>query len=181
MAASTVLPIITSTPTRYPTCCASISTALLDLLDSVLPQPPRLTFSIGSGTGLLEALFLRQYPRRDDCFLGVDVTSDPPVNRFLPEKNASTVPGSWGVAKEADNALGLVFVYPRVPRLIAEYLRVATGLVTVVWIGPRCDEEEFTRDLRQWGAETTRSCDGIVEEGEMVLVFKRHQGCVILG
>ncbi|KAK0636469.1 hypothetical protein B0T17DRAFT_480704, partial [Bombardia bombarda] len=180
------LPHLTATPTRHPASCASLSLPLLSLLDAVLPAPPQATLSIGSGPGLLEALLLHHHPRRAGAspasFYGVEVagpSSPPPtqqVNRFLPEPNAVVVAGTWAVANEA--AEGLLFVYPRQPGLVQAYLERGAGRVRVaVWIGPKCDLDEFTRPLRAWGVEDggSGSADGrVVEEGEAVVVFRRR-------
>ncbi|KAK0620140.1 hypothetical protein B0T14DRAFT_224628 [Immersiella caudata] len=141
------LPALTSLPTRHPQSCASLSLPLLTLLNSILPRPPALTLSIGSGPGLLEAAFLQQYPERGAAptsFYGVEVVTapaSPPVNRFLPEQNSLVVSGTWAVAGEAEEAEGLVFVYPRQSGLVARYLGVGKMVTVVVWIGPRCEEE----------------------------------------
>ena len=81
------LPSITLTtkPTRHAQSCVSLSLPLLALLDAILPPPPFLTLSIGSGPGLLEALFLKHYPSRAEV---VDLDSDSePDSELDPESN----------------------------------------------------------------------------------------------
>ncbi len=182
------LPFLANHPTRQPQSCASLSLPLLTLLDAVLPLPPHITLSVGSGPGLLEALLLSHYPSRAAIsptisFYGIEVEVNPgdsnsnpaPVNRFLPEQNALVVHGTWTVADEADEVEGLLFVYPRQRRLIEAYLRRGKHVRVVVWIGPRCDEEEMTGPLREWGEEVEVTGAGLVEEGEVVAVFRRNE------
>ncbi|KAK1752216.1 hypothetical protein QBC47DRAFT_390017 [Echria macrotheca] len=180
------LPELTSRPTRHPQSCASISRPLLSFLNSVLPNPPHLTLSIGSGPGLLEALLLHHHPSRAGTepvsFLGVEVSttapgSTRPVNRFLPEQNAATVGGTWALAatQAVEEAAGLVFVYPRDGELIRRYLDAGRRVEVVVWVGPRCDLDSMTGPLRDWGVEVPVP-EGMVEEGEGVVVFRRRDG-----
>ncbi|KAK0715217.1 hypothetical protein B0H67DRAFT_600909 [Lasiosphaeris hirsuta] len=176
------LPTLAPYPTRHPQSCASLSLPLLAFLHTTLPAPPALTFSIGSGHGLLEALLLHHYPARagtDPITLyGIEVAAAAaaapgPVNRFLPEPHALVVPGTWAVAPEGVlcRAEGLVFVYPRQAGLVGRYLR-GERVRVVVWVGPRCDLEEMTTPLRAWG-EVKGEGEGLVEDGEAVLVFRR--------
>ncbi|KAJ7271291.1 hypothetical protein B0H12DRAFT_1200294 [Mycena haematopus] len=178
------LPTLTASASRHSSSCASLSLPLLDLLDAVMPPPPALTLSVGSGPGLLEALLLQRHPHRCSprSFLGVDVAQTPapahPVNRFLPTANTALVPGTWAVAPEAGSAEGLLFVYPRQPALVHAYLERGTRVRTVVWIGPRCDVGEFEGVMREWGEEDRAATGGgaVVEDGERVLVFRRRVG-----
>ncbi|KAK3502890.1 hypothetical protein B0T13DRAFT_183813 [Neurospora crassa] len=201
----TSLPALTTTPTRHPTSCASLSLSLFSLLNRVLPSSnppsptnsPTLTLSIGSGPGLLEALFLHHYPPRSSSFYGVEVA--PPlsqlkegkeVNTWLPEQNTITVPGTWAlVGREwLEETGGLVFVYPRsgglVGRYLAEMEEIAAergkGLEVVVWIGPWCDVEEYRAVLEGWGVREDliggeEGSGKLVEEGEVVLVYKSRR------
>ncbi|KAM7186158.1 hypothetical protein V8F20_011496 [Naviculisporaceae sp. PSN 640] len=203
-------------PIRHQASCASLSLALLQLLNDVLPAPPSLTLSVGSGPGLIEALLLHHFPSRatlitlplpqtelssednhsdsneDDIiqgsFYGVEVKNPKSVNRYLPQENVLTVTGTW--ALPAENILsrveGLLFIYPRQTSLIRLYLERCTNLKTVVWIGPRCDEDEFTKPLREWGVRLgderlTPASDGdtrakLVEDGEIVAFYRRSVG-----
>ncbi|KAK3378844.1 hypothetical protein B0T24DRAFT_610148 [Lasiosphaeria ovina] len=186
MKAMESLPKLTEFPTRHPASCASLSLPLLDLLDAVLPPPPRVTLSVGSGPGLLEALLLLHHPHRASAnpvsLYGVEVDTPgcaAPVNRFLPEPNAAVVPGTWAVAREAaaEAAEGLLFVYPRQPALMRTYLLRGANVHVAVWIGPKCDLDEFTAPLREWGDEDV-DVGGrfpvLVENGEAVVVFRRR-------
>ncbi|KAK0641367.1 hypothetical protein B0T16DRAFT_214061 [Cercophora newfieldiana] len=176
------IPELTPLPTRHPQSCVSLSLPLLSLLDRTFPPPPALTLSVGSGPGLLEAALLHHYPHRattPTSFYGIEVATDPnsvPVNRFLPEPNSLVVSGTWAVATEAKEAEGLLFVFPRQPGLIQRYLEVGKGVQVVVWIGPWCDEEEMCRPLKEWGMREEINLEGVVEEGEMVAVYRRREG-----
>ncbi|KAK3985187.1 hypothetical protein QBC44DRAFT_335603 [Cladorrhinum sp. PSN332] len=188
-------PLPPSAPIRLPQSCASISLPLLAFLDETLPQPPFLTLSIGSGPGLLEALFLHHFPKRSNSFLGVEVATPEGkanVNRFLKEENVVVVGGTWAVVdedelleekvhvggKEAEVG-GLVFCYPRQTGLVKRYLdgsKMGVKLDVVVWIGPRCDEESFGEVFEDWGEREEVQEDGLVEEGEVVGVYRRRRG-----
>ncbi|KAF8192774.1 hypothetical protein K438DRAFT_1969900 [Mycena galopus ATCC 62051] len=173
------LPTLTASASRHPSSCASLSLPLLDLLDPVLPPPSGLTLSVGSGTGLLEALFLQRHPHRSspDSFLGVEVAQDRPINRFLPETNTAVVLGTWAVASDkVEHAEGLMFIYPRQPALVRAYLARGTRVRTVVWIGPRCDVRDFEDVMGEWGEEDQEATAGgaVVEDGEVVSVFRRR-------
>ncbi|KAK0726399.1 hypothetical protein B0T21DRAFT_261533, partial [Apiosordaria backusii] len=169
-------------PTRHPLSCCSVSLPLLSLLNSLLPPPPALTLSIGSGPGLLEALLLQHYPARSGSFYGVEVAvsaaqqNQKPVNVFLPEQNTLTVNGTWAVIDEGllNEAGGLVFVYQRQPSLVRAYLEKWKGEV-VIWIGPRADLEEFGPAFEQWNGEKKGEDmgAGMVDEGEGVWVYRR--------
>lgn len=207
-------------PIRHQASCASLSFALLQLLNDVLPSPPSLTLSVGSGTGLIEALLLHHFPSRaphislpqspvdnhsedndgndnkkekvhnhiQGSFYGVEVRNAKSVNRFLPQENMITVPGTWALPGEhiLSRAEGLLFIYPRQTGLIWLYLEKCANLQTVVWIGPRCDEDEFMKPLGDWGVRvgdeefrTDGDGDGekrlkFVEDGEVVVVYRKR-------
>lgn len=184
----TPLPELLATPTRQPLSCCSLSLPLLSTLNSLLPAPPHLTLSIGSGPGLFEALLLRHHPARSHGFYGVEVAvsstqlNRKPVNIFLPEENILTVNGTWAVVDEEllDKTGGLVFVYPRQPSLVRAYLDKwqggEKGEAVVVWIGPRADLEMFAPVFEEWagGKKGGYRGEGAVEEGEGVWVYRRR-------
>ncbi|KAJ9422160.1 hypothetical protein QL093DRAFT_2306159 [Fusarium oxysporum] len=105
--------------------------------------------SIGSGSGLLEALFLayinsqRQRSSSDHAMVnieGVEVQQfgmRDHVNSYLPEQAIHTV----------RDVTALMFVYPRQPALISRYMKVIAeqGLKVeaIVWLGPMVDWEVF--------------------------------------
>ncbi|KAK4228568.1 hypothetical protein QBC38DRAFT_523801 [Podospora fimiseda] len=173
------LPQINSS-TRFPQSCASISLQLLTYLDTIFPQPPFLTLSIGSGPGLLEALLLYHFPLRSETFFGVEVSSQ--VNRYLSKENVIIVNGTWDIVDPGteeklqgkEEVKGLIFVYPREVKLVERYLREKKKVEVVVWIGPRCDEEGFERVLGDWGVRE-EEVKGLVEDGEVVGVWRRRK------
>lgn len=146
------LPELTDEPNRHPDCCLSLSTKLLTKLTDTFrpPQPTGPTLhvlSVGSGTGLLEALLQAHWssaPSGSNLTIhGVEVRApgrSRPVNRYLRDGHASTVRGTWEVSPAAAGAGALLFVYPREPGLVARYVRAAgEGLRLVVWLGPNVD------------------------------------------
>lgn len=168
-------PSLDSTPCRYPQCCASLSTGLIDLLHQVLPPPSSLTLSVGSGSGLLEACLIAQHPDRASSLKCVEVRSDPPVNVFFPDDGMIEVLGTWDVPDIAAEAVGLLFVYPRQSSLVRSYLAQAKKLTTAVWIGPRCDVEDFKPALDSWGSlsPTPDAVEAVCDPGEDIMVFRR--------
>ena len=56
--AASELPVLTATPTAYSGCCLALSKPLIAYFASLLPQPPSLALSIGSGFGLLESYLI---------------------------------------------------------------------------------------------------------------------------
>ncbi|KAK3935435.1 hypothetical protein QBC46DRAFT_271756 [Diplogelasinospora grovesii] len=176
---------LTLTPLRHPASCVSLSLPLLNLLDAVLPKPPTTTFSVGSGTGLLEALFLARYPHRASAgsFMGIEVATPKgtrPVNRFLPQDNVIVVPGSWALPDDellGNDTEALLFVYPRQPSLVKAYLN-SQNVKVVVWIGPKCDLDAFVPTLLDWGELDQEGIEEdqtgkVVEGGEAIMVFRR--------
>ncbi|KAM7197262.1 hypothetical protein V8F33_005690 [Rhypophila sp. PSN 637] len=199
---NTPLPDLTSAeaqqPLRHSASCASLSLALIETLNNVLPQPPSLLLSVGSGPGLIEALLLHHFPLRaaqthviteydDDTpyqesdsesdearkgptgsFYGIEVKNTKDVNRYLPQQNVLTVPGTWALPGEeiTYRVEGLLFIYPRQAGLIRTYLEKCTALRVVVWIGPRCDVDEFIAPLESWGLRDSSvgGIDGEVPE-----------------
>ncbi|KAI9037576.1 putative cytochrome P450 [Aspergillus affinis] len=132
---------LSPTPTAFPNCCLSISTTLLSHLASLLPQVPSFTISIGSGSGLLEALLSHRHP--NVSVEGVEVNST--VNRYIPEQNMNTVHGTWDLHPRVKDAAAWMFVYPREPKLVSKYLDGFTGgeVKVILWLGPRADWADY--------------------------------------
>ncbi|KAK1145555.1 hypothetical protein N8T08_004113 [Aspergillus melleus] len=132
---------LSPTPTAFPNCCLSISTTLLSHLASLLPQTPSFTISIGSGSGLLEALLSLQHP--DVSIEGVEVNST--VNRYIPEQHMNIVHGTWDLHPRVKDAAAWMFVYPREPNLVSRYLNEFVGgqAKVIVWLGPRADWADY--------------------------------------
>lgn len=151
------LPELSDTPSRHPDFCLSISTKLIHTLTTIVTtngpvKDNNLILSVGSGSGLLEALFLNHLsslPNSTSGFTiqGVEIRSSPseaPVNKYLPEQHYTTVRGTWELSPLLDAADTLLFVYPREPGLVNRYLAARPGSLRIVlWLGPRADWEVF--------------------------------------
>ena len=141
-------PQLSGYPTLYPDCCCPISDVLIQMLASILPSDPDLTFSIGSGSGLLEALLLRESSYLN--IHAVEVSAD--LNKYLPEERMQLVRGTWDLASSARQAATWLFVYPRDLELIRKYIQLYGngGLRQIIWIGPQADLQEVEAILHQW-------------------------------
>lgn len=136
-----------STPSRFPDCCLGISNTLLHYIASLLPQAPKFTISIGSGSGLLEGLLAQ-------CDANISVQGvevDSAINRYIAEEDMHVVGGGWGLCAEAEQAAAWMFVYPRDPKLITKYIDTL-GCETVemiLWLGPKVDWADYEERFRQ--------------------------------
>ena len=164
------LPLLSNSVAHHPDCCSSLSIALIAKLASLLPPDPALTLSIGSGTGLLEALLLQH--GSTIVLRAVEVAKD--VNKYLLEGLMETVNGTWGLCQLAEDASAWVFVYPRDVSLIRKYAHTfgQGQLITsvIIWIGPVADlqEVEQTSLGSQWELERLKDC-GLSEYEAMVI------------
>lgn len=136
-----VVPPLTEKPTTYPGCCLALSSPLVNYLKSLLPPPPGMVLSIGSGFGLLEAHLLAIPSSRH--VVGVEV--EPSPNQYLPTKNHRTVHGTRFLDPLAGLASSWLFVYPRRVDLVNEYLNMhGEGSVKqIIWIGPQADWDQY--------------------------------------
>jgi len=125
-------------PQQFAGCCLAISKPLLQALASALPRDPDLILSVGCGSGFLESLLLQMLPGQLNLF-GVEVPSAD--CEYLPLGRVIKVPGTRALHSDAIFASVVMFVYPRVPELIASYVNAfADGaLETLVWLGHRSD------------------------------------------
>lgn len=159
-------------PIRHPDCCLGLSVKLLEVLTELCGRQCReasgrkqTVLSIGSGTGLLEALLLQhiqsqsQDPVSHLRHLGVEgvevqpATNKPHLNKYLPEHAAIAVLGTWETcARLRDPDVStLLFAYPRQPRLVSQYVAEAalqhvppaSGVMLIVWLGPAADWLDF--------------------------------------
>lgn len=146
-AISTISNELNATPTRFPDCCLAISSTFLEKLSALLPQAPRYTLSIGSGSGLFESLLAHKYC--NITIQGVEVNST--VNRYIAEENMHVVNGGWGLCSAAEGAAAWMFVYPRDPKLISKYIDILDSSITeeIVWVGPKVDWGDYEERLRQ--------------------------------
>ncbi|KAJ5141235.1 hypothetical protein N7476_009022 [Penicillium atrosanguineum] len=134
-------------PKRFPDCCLGISSTLLTYLGSNLPKTPAFTLSVGSGSGLLEALIVRC--NENVSVEGVEVNST--VNRYIAEEAMNIVGGGWGLCSDAQMASAWMFVYPRDPKLITKYMNTYgdQAVESIVWLGPKADWPVFEPCFRQ--------------------------------
>ena len=141
---------------HLPDCCSSLSVSLLKRLASLLPPDPELTLSIGSGTGLLEALLLHQRPKID--LKAVEVPTI--YNRFMPADRIQTVNSYRDLCNLAADASAWMFVYPRDVWLLREYVRAYGGQKChlIIWIGPRADQLESKFFGEMWIKEELEEC-----------------------
>lgn len=135
------LPPLAAIPTAYAGCCLALSKTLLDFMATLLPRPPSLVLSIGSGYGLLEAYLATQTQNRH--IIGVEVA--PSSNLYLPDGQHRIVVGSRFLEPLAADAKTWLFVYPRRVGLVREYLaEFEDGKVDrIVWAGPHADWHDF--------------------------------------
>ncbi|KAL3469183.1 hypothetical protein BJX99DRAFT_81226 [Aspergillus californicus] len=160
------------TPTALPNCCLSLSTTLTTHLSTLLPPKPAFALSIGSGSGLLEALIAH---RHDNLSIeGVEVSSS--VNLYIAEKDMNTVAGTWDLSDRAGQAKAWIFVYPREPGLVRRYIDAYRGEGSgelILWLGPRADWEDYEGCFIEKGFEI-RVQEGIgMAEFEMLVVARR--------
>lgn len=131
------LPLLASIPTHHPDCCAAISSVLVAAIAQILPPKPSLTISIGSGTGLLEALLLQRQPSIN--LKAVEVSSH--INQYLPNEKMDIVSGTWDLCLLAGDAIAWMFIYPREVSLVGMYLErfSLSNTRLLLWIGPCAD------------------------------------------
>ncbi|KAL4934400.1 uncharacterized protein BDV17DRAFT_249169 [Aspergillus undulatus] len=162
----------TALPTAFPNCCLSLSTSLLSHLSTLLPKLPNFTLSIGSGSGLLEAMVTHLHP--DVSIEGVEVNSS--VNLYIAEEDMNVVSGTWDLLPRAAQAKAWMFVYPREPKLVTKYIEMygdCGEVEMILWLGPRADWADYEESLRN-----SVFCDLSVQdvglaEFEMLVTAKR--------
>ncbi|KAK9799888.1 hypothetical protein SCARD494_01681 [Seiridium cardinale] len=177
-------------PIRHPDCCLSLSSTLIDLLTSTLSRNGRhatdkLVLSVGSGSGLLEALLLERWSTLSEPKLfieGVEVQQSVEatlLNKYLPEQHHSSVKGTWDLSPRAEEAAALMFVYPRSPQLISRYLRQCSqsDLEIVGWLGPKCDWSDFEKcfeGIDGWLTRVVPGGESGLLEYEMLALMERQ-------
>ncbi|KAJ0425713.1 hypothetical protein BJY00DRAFT_307856 [Aspergillus carlsbadensis] len=152
------LPPLSQTPNLFPNCCLSLSTPLLTHLASLLPTNPHFTLSIGSGSGLLEALITSHH--HDVHAEGVEVNSS--VNSYIEEQDMNVVTGTWDLCSRAAQAKAWMFVYPREPKLVKRYIEVyGKGEVEkILWLGPKVDWGDYEGCFEQSGFKDVMVYEG---------------------
>ncbi|KAK1707514.1 hypothetical protein CaCOL14_001396 [Colletotrichum acutatum] len=195
------LPTLTNEPQRHPDSCLTLSLPLIKALHAQLPPTPELTLSIGSGTGLVEALLdsladtKDQNPTQEDPRASkasqetpaprpLNLTSieiAPSPNKYHP--NHRTVPGTWALDPAAAEAKAWIFVYPKQVALVKKYMEAfasshsskkAAAVETVLYVGPRMDWDDFRGALEPY-AESVEVWD----EERMEGVGGRGWECVV--
>lgn len=165
------LPVLTNRPKYYADCCASLSSVLISTIAQVLPPKPSYTVSIGSGSGILEALILQN---RDELDLeAVEVSAC--LNQYLPEEKMTVVLGTWDLCPAVGNAAAWMFIYPRDIFLMCKYLRTyaLTCVELLLWLGPRVDYHsiEISIPKKDWRMEVIEEC---TSEYEMLVIWRRE-------
>jgi hypothetical protein len=165
------LPALTATPTAYPGCCLALSEPLIAYFASLLPPPPSLTLSIGSGFGLLER-FLVTKPHAYHV-MGIEV--EPSSNRYLPSSNHRVVHGTRFLEPLAAEATTWLFVYPRRVGLVREYLAEhGKGSVQrVLWAGPKADWDDYKPCFAGWHVEELSADQIGGREWELIAVANK--------
>lgn len=148
--------LTTSSPVHLPGCCSSLSVSLIERLASLLPPHPALTLSIGSGTGLLEALLLHHRPTLHLKAVEVPSTN----NKYMPVDRMEIVSGCRDLCSLAADASAWMFIYPRDACLLRKYVKVFGGQQCrhIIWIGPKADELENEVFGPVWIKEDLRNC-----------------------
>jgi hypothetical protein len=170
-----LLPTLTQTPRLYSGCCLALSAPLITHLRSLLPPPPQLTLSVGSGFGLLEALLLTSSPTPLHI-TGVEV--DPSPNMYLPPSNHRTVYGTRFLEPLAGEAATWLFVYPRRVGLVNEYLAKygEWSVKQIIWIGPRADWEDYTDCFLGWHTNAQGADEVGGRAWEMIAIASKTLG-----
>lgn len=167
------LPQLSDMAAQHPDCCCSLSKTLIARIASLLQTELGLALSIGSGTGLLEALLLDYRPTMN--LRAVEVSKA--VNKYLPGDSMETVNGTWDLCNSAHDAGSWIFVYPREAGLIKRYAQVFVQGSTkqVIWIGPLADLQEI-QDIYLpsaiWKRIILKDCG--LSDYETMVLWTRH-------
>lgn len=163
---------ISDVPKIFSGYCASISRGLMELLAFHLPKRPGFTLSVGSGSGLLEALIMAKCG--DVLIEGVEVGES--INRYIPQEACNVVSGTWDTSTKAIEASAWLFIYPRDYSLIRKYLdKFESGAVTsIIWIGPAADVPEVPDVFKvSYFEEVEIENAKILQDSEAIKVFKK--------
>ena len=163
------LPQLSDIAAQHPDCCCSLSKTLIAKIASLLSTELGLALSIGSGTGLLEALLLDYQPTMN--LRAVEVSKA--VNKYLRGDLMETVNGTWALCNSAHDAGSWLFVYPREAGLIKRYAQdFGQGSTKkIIWIGPLADLQEIQDSYLPsaiWKREILEDC-GLSDYETMVL------------
>lgn len=162
------LPQLHDEPINLSCCCSSLSSRLITNLGSLLPHSRALTLSVGSGSGVLEALLTKEYP--DLHIIGVEV--DVGVNDFLPPEKFCTVSWTGAVHGLVEHAEALLFVYPRDWTLVRRYLAAVHGLLVAVFVLPQADLDVLTGLISAAGGLQETILGAGLRSWEVMIVFR---------
>ena len=153
-------------PFHLPDCCSSLSLPFIEHLTTLLAPHPALTLSIGSGTGLLEALLLHRRPTLNLKAVEVPTTN----NKYMPIDKVLIVDGYRDLCGLAADASAWIFVYPRDNWLLQTYVRVFGDqrCELIIWVGPRADQLEDAFFGATWTKEIIEDC-GLKDYESMAL------------
>lgn len=186
-------------PVRHAHCCLSISRALLESLTETITRGDThsasqcTVLSVGSGTGLLEAL-LATYSSSPNCpykpclvVEGVEValqgTESLTPNKYLSEKHINTVRTSWELSARIRDpeVTAILFVFPRQPALVSRYVdrirEQSFAVRVIIWLGPIADWDDFAPCFSCRGhehVEIKSSDDNVgLQPYEMMAIWRR--------
>ena len=168
---SNIYKILTEdSPIHLADCCSSLSVSFLKQLASLLPPDPALILSIGSGTGLLEALLLDQRPTLDLRAVEVPSTN----NKYMSADRIEIVNGYRDLCNLAAEASAWMFVYPRDIWLLQKYVQAFGGqkCILIIWVGPRADQLGSRFFSEMWMKESLEECS--LKDYETMALWRRH-------
>ena len=159
-----------TSPLHFPDCCSSIIKSFIGRLASLLPPHPALTLSIGSGTGLLEALLLHQRPTLDLKAVEVPTTN----NKYISPDRLHIVNGYRDLCNWAAHARAWMFVYPRDAWLLQKYAHTFGNAECqlIIWIGPKADQLKKDFFGEMWIEEDFEQCG--LKDYETMTLWRRR-------
>lgn len=144
----------------------------MEHLASLLPPDPALTLSIGSGTGLLEALLRHQRPTLNLKTVEVPTTN----NKYMPLDRTEIVNGYRDLCRLAADASAWMFIYPRDAWLLRKYVQAFGNqkCELIIWIGPKADLPELGNKFlgETWMKEDVEECG--LKEYEIMALWRRN-------
>lgn len=166
------VPALGALPVVYSGCCLALSAPLIDHFQSLLPPPPALTLSIGSGFGLLEAYLIAEPVARN--VVGIEV--EPSSNQYLPGSHHRIVYGTRFLEPLAAEATTWLFVYPRRVGLLSEYLAEYgnASVEKVIWAGPKADWDDYKGCLVDWLVQEQSADEVGGKAWELIVVAKKR-------
>ena len=166
------LPALGASPVAYSGCCLALSAPLIDRFRSLLPLPPALTLSIGSGFGLLEAYLIAKPVARN--VIGIEV--EPSSNQYLPASHHRIVHGTRFLEPLAAEATTWLFVYPRRVGLLYEYLAAYgnASVEKVIWAGPKADWDDYKGCFVDWLVQEQSADEVGGKAWELIAVAKKR-------